>query len=103
MPVQMNATIQSNTFKDGTVPGGRGIEFLNHNSVGATFGTITIGGADSLANTFENGLGQFIYLDPSSGGSAASGIPNYAGYGNTTMAPFSVNLNVNRTCLNWVE
>ncbi len=43
-PVEMNATIQGNTFGESTVAGGRGIEFLNHNSASATFGTITIGG-----------------------------------------------------------
>ncbi|MFG0253535.1 MAG: right-handed parallel beta-helix repeat-containing protein, partial [Rhodopirellula sp. JB053] len=94
-PVEMNATIQGNTFGESDVVGGRGIEFLNHNSTGATFGTITIGGAGILANTFEGALDQFIYLDSETqADSQASSRPYYNQYGTTTMAPFAADLNV---------
>ena len=94
-PVEMNATIQGNTFGESNVAGGRGIEFLNHNAAGATFGTITIGGAGLLANTFEGDLDQFIYLDAEiQADSTDSSRPYYHQYGTTTTAPFAANLDV---------
>ena len=91
----MNATIQGNFFNEGNVAGGRAIELLNHNSTGATFGSIVIGGAGALQNTFQDGLDYFIYLDGDTfANSQASGRPNYTAYGSTTMAPFPVSLNV---------
>ncbi|MDA8744149.1 tandem-95 repeat protein [Rubripirellula amarantea] len=97
-PEQMNATIQGNAFGDSGVAGGRGIEFLNHNATGATFGTITIGGEAVAANTFADGLGQFIYLDDESqADSKNSTRPNYSGpgsYGSTVMASFAADLNI---------
>lgn len=92
-PVQMNAVIQGNLFGESTVAGGRAIEFLNHNATGATFGTITIGGAGVLANTFEPGLDRFIHLDDEvQANSTASSRPYYNIYGATVMAKFGVNL-----------
>ncbi|MGN6133459.1 MAG: hypothetical protein ACTHOU_03120, partial [Aureliella sp.] len=93
-PVATSATIQGNTFADGTVPGGIGIEFLNHNDNGTPFGTLTIGGAGTLANTFESGLDQFLVLDgESQANSQLSSRPYYNQYGSTKMSPFSQDLN----------
>ncbi len=89
-PVQMNAVIQGNVFCASTMPGGRAIEFLNHNATGATFGTITVGGAGALANTFAAGLDRYIHLDNEVlGDSKLSARAAYAACGTTVMAPFS--------------
>ncbi len=96
-PVNMEVTIQGNDFRDGNVPGGIGIEFLNHNATGATFGPITIGGAGALANTFHRELAQFISLDAEdNANSTSSARPYYNQYGATVMKPFSYDLDASQ-------
>ncbi|MCI1709203.1 MAG: hypothetical protein LKM32_07305 [Chiayiivirga sp.] len=86
-----NISITGNTFNGNAVStDGYGIEFLNHNSVGATFGTITVGGSTTAANTFDNDLDRYISLSDESGPTLTN--PYYysapAIIPATTMAPF---------------
>lgn len=93
-PVQMNAVVQGNLFRASTVPGGRAIEFLNHNATGATFGSITVGGPEALANRFAAGLDRFISLDDEvQSDSRLSARPSYAACAQTVMAPFPASIN----------
>jgi hypothetical protein len=58
-------TIQGNDFHESTVAGGTALAFFNRNAGFSAFtpGSIVVGGAGALANTFDNGLARFIALD----------------------------------------
>ncbi len=60
-----SVTITGNDFNESTVAGGIGVELLNGNPGASVpdFGTVTVGGAGALANTFQDGLSRYIRLD----------------------------------------
>ena len=95
--VTLGAVLTNNTFNGSGSPGGTALSFHNHDNDAASFGTFTIGTAGN-ENTFNAGIGNFIYLDDQSGTSSGSTFPAYtsligAGAGAlTTMAPWAVDL-----------
>ena len=85
-------SIQGNDFQSALVQGGSAIVFANHNDDAANnnaFGTVTIGGADPLANQFGENFKKFISLDEKSGPS--SSVSPWQTLPLTTMAPVADN------------
>jgi hypothetical protein len=61
-PLPMAITADGNTFNGSGVAGaGRAVEFLNDNSIGATFGALNFG--TSTANAFDGNLRWYFHLD----------------------------------------
>ncbi len=95
--VTIGAVFTNNTFNGSGSFGGTALSFHDHDSIGASFGTITIGTAGN-ENKFNDGIAKNIYLDHQSGTSSGSTFPAYtsligAGAGAlTTMALWVPNL-----------
>ncbi|MFN7160672.1 MAG: S-layer homology domain-containing protein [Candidatus Gracilibacteria bacterium] len=94
-PRAMDITFNKNTF-NGT--NGNGVTFLNHNSTGATYGTVVFGGTANTKNTFAASLGNFIKLDDQTFANSqtqTTAYPEYAasnGASMTTGAPYAGNV-----------
>ncbi len=91
----VGATLINNTFNGSGTLGGTALNFLNHDSDNATFGTFNIG-ASGNENTFNSGIAKFIALDTQTGSTNSSTFPTYATSGGwpTIMACWSTNLDV---------
>lgn len=95
--VTIGATLTKNTFNtfNGWVtPGGTALSFHNHDNDNASFGTFTIGTSGN-ENTFNEGIGTYVYLDNQIGSTNVSTFPVYPNTGSwpTNMAPWAVALN----------
>lgn len=91
----IGATLISNTFNGSGTLGGTALNFLNHDSDNATFGTFSIGTSGN-ENTFNTGIAKFIALDTQTGSTNTSTFPTYPTTGGwpTTMACWSTNLDI---------
>jgi hypothetical protein len=92
----INAVINGNTFNSGTVPGGTGIAFYNHDSDNASLGTFTVGVAGN-ANSFGPDFTHAIYFGDQTGATTAATaqFPEYGGaIGNTTMACWTRDIDI---------
>lgn len=90
-----NIVIADNQFQSSGVAGGTGISFSNHNSgaVPALKGIVV--GENARPNTFASTLGNYIYLDESTGSSSTHPIwtsPAFSSAKPTNMAPFTENI-----------
>ncbi len=74
--IPVDATILANNFNGSGVTGGYGLAFFNHDDDADSYGTFTIGSPGS-ENTFDQGIGKFIFFDTQSGSSTGSIFPPY--------------------------
>ncbi len=94
-PALNEITLEGNEFRSASVAGGTALVFANHNDDPASdnaFGTVTIGGADVLANQFGENLRAYIRLDQNAGPSTQ--IAPWQTLPLTTMAPVADNFNL---------
>lgn len=91
----IGASLINNTFNGSGTLGGTALNFLNHDSDNAAFGTFNIGSVGN-ENTFNTGIAKFIALDTQTGSTNGSTFPTYPTSGNwpTTMACWSTNIDV---------
>ncbi len=103
--IPIDAIIIDNNFMQSGITGGYGIAFFNHDDDNDSYGTFTIG-TSGAENTFDLGIGKFIFFDTQTGSSLGSVFPPYnvmIGVGAsaiTTMAFWSQNIDASNNKFN---